>query len=627
MNKIVSFDIFDTCLVRASGTPDSVFEILARSVLPDASNVDVADFVRMRKEGELEARNKSAKEEVTIDEIYDNCDFSVFSALSNKEILDLELKIEESVLLPVHVMKNKVDRYRSKGWTICFISDIYLPEWFIKKILSKYDFFKEGDGLFLSSTYLVTKASGNLFKVFKHKYPFVNLLTWIHHGDNFFSDYVNAFKNGALPNRIVHSFNDWETIKLEPFEPEISKILCKYTSISKALRLSRKTDKHYSFAVDIIAPMYVSYVVSVLLWARKRGIKDLFFFARDGFLFYLIAKLFQSNFKEISFHYTYISRKAIYYPTLENVSCENLRKIFPTKISVENVLDTLLLSEDDLDKQTMECIYNEKDRDKVLSSLCFNTNVYSKIKERHQKQRKVLLEYFKQEGIATKKTTVAIVDLRGTRKSHEMINEFLEKNGFLPLYGFYYEVLDDRVSPKRADSYHACIFREQFQNSDLFEALQNFTPIFEQYFSATNQQRTSHYQISGSHIIPVFDNDYINPISDRLFEINKQACLDFGKYIKSMLTFDYSETISRIFLSNFLKSLGQYNKEALCFFQNFEMSENKFEKRVYLKKLSLIELKRHNHIMWFKGSVIFTFGRFPYYMLKAKKWLITKIFK
>ena len=150
MNKVISFDIFDTCLVRATGAPESVFEILARTVINSASDADMLDFVKIRKEGEVSARQTSLHKEVTIEEIYDKCDFSVLTSMKNQDILNTELSIEESVLLPVHKIKERIDYFRAKKWIICFISDIYLPERFVKYILQKFGLLKEGDRLYLS---------------------------------------------------------------------------------------------------------------------------------------------------------------------------------------------------------------------------------------------------------------------------------------------------------------------------------------------------------------------------------------------------------------------------------------------------------------------------------------------
>ena len=163
--------------------------------------------------------------------------------------------------------------------------------------------------------------------------------------------------------------------------------------------------------------------------------------------------------------------------------------------------------------------------------------------------------------------------------------------------------------------------------SELYIALQNFTSIFEQYFSITDQPRTSHYKNNNGVIEPVFETDFIKPTSNILFKANVEACLDYCKYAKNFITAEYSIIISRIILSKFLDSLHKFNKNTLSFFESFEISENEFEKKVLLKRLSCKELWHHDNIMWFTGSLIFTFGRAPYYLLRLKSWFWKIIFK
>lgn len=627
MKKIVSFDIFDTCLVRTTGSPDVVFELLAKAIVKNVSLADIFDFIKNRKEGEYRARIASGKEEVSIEEIYEQCDFSFVTNLPKESIISKELEIEESVLVPVLNVKNKIDNYRKNGYNICFISDMYLPEFFILKVLTKYDFYRVGDRLYLSSMYNATKSSGNLYKIFKKDYPGANIFNWKHHGDNIFSDFINSAKQGAFPILISHNYNKRESIKVTPFEPFLSAELNNYTSISKGLRLSHPSDEKYTFAVDTIAPMYVAFTLHILKAAKNKGISDLFFFARDGYLFYIIAQQFQEAYKDLKFHYIYVSRKVIYYSTLPEVSLESLKSLFSSKTSLSQILDSLFLKKNDLTDDLLGILSIETERDKILEVLCADNIIFTKILTRHKKQKEYFLKYLKQVGLISNITNSAIVDLRGTRKSHELLNDFFIRNGFNKLFAFYYEVTDNRVKTQYNNNYYSCIFKEQYIKSSLYESLDNFTSIFEQYFSVTSQQRTSYYQLSGLNIEPVFENDRIENNVKELFEINKMACLDFCQHAKHLVSSENTGFITRLFLSHFLTSLSTFEKELLKFFEGFVMSENQFDKRVYVKKLSFSDFRNHKHIMWFKGSIILTFGRIPYYLLKSKEWLKHIIFK
>lgn len=65
-----SFDIFDTCFVRACGHPRNIFDILAIRILGDDAEISsLADFAYIRINGERRARRSLDKHEVTIDDI------------------------------------------------------------------------------------------------------------------------------------------------------------------------------------------------------------------------------------------------------------------------------------------------------------------------------------------------------------------------------------------------------------------------------------------------------------------------------------------------------------------------------------------------------------------------------
>lgn len=627
MKKVVSFDIFDTCLVRTTGSPDVVFELLAKTIVENGSSADIFDFIKIRKDGELRARMASEKEEIRIEEIYEHCDFSFVTDASKQFIISTELDIEESVLLPVLTIREKIDFYRLKGYSICFISDMYLPEFFVLRILTKYGFFKDGDRLLLSSVFNVTKSSGNLYKVFRNYFPKSNIFNWRHHGDNIYSDFIESAKQGAIPELISHKYNERESITIQPFDPIISSELKKYTSISKALRLSTIPNSQYIFAVDVIAPMYVSFVMHILNLAKEKGITELYFFARDGFLFYQIALQLQDIYEGLHFHYIYISRKVIYFSTLKDVSFESLKQLFSTQVTLSNVLNYLFLEKEDLSTTTFEMLKNEDNRDKILNVLCADEVLVDKISKNQEKQKQLFLRYLQQEGLTSNTLNSAIVDLRGTRKSHELVNNFLLRNGYNRLFGFYYEVIEERATPQNCDSYYSCIFREQYKGTQLYEALENFTSIFEQYFSVTSQQRTSHYKLLNEKVEPVFENELVRDSIRNLFELNVKACMDFCHYSKLLVSKHNTDIITRVYLSNFLISLSRYEKDLLRLFCDFEISENQFNKKVFVKKISIFDFKNHQHIMWFKGSIVYTFGRLPYYLIVFKRWIKRKIFK
>ena len=67
--KVVSFDVFDTLILRPFFRPEDLFIIMGndfRKLMPDSKN----DFIVIRMASEKTARENSENGEVTLDEIY-----------------------------------------------------------------------------------------------------------------------------------------------------------------------------------------------------------------------------------------------------------------------------------------------------------------------------------------------------------------------------------------------------------------------------------------------------------------------------------------------------------------------------------------------------------------------------
>ena len=149
--RYYSFDLFDTCFVRACGDPKNIFDLLAYRILGDDSSDSVRyDFSQIRIEGEKKARKLSNKKEISLDDIYMNCDFSGLTSLSNKKILMAEMEIEKEQLVPVYSIWKKIRELHQEGHGIYYISDMYLPYEFLLNLLKEYDFWKDKDSLYVS---------------------------------------------------------------------------------------------------------------------------------------------------------------------------------------------------------------------------------------------------------------------------------------------------------------------------------------------------------------------------------------------------------------------------------------------------------------------------------------------
>lgn len=478
-----SYDVFDTCLVRACGNPLCVFDIMANRILSGKNIACKMDFAQERINGELRARTKfvnPTNEDITLEQIYSCCDFSIWTNWSNKEIQNIELRVESEMLLPVRSIQNEIMKHRAEGAKIIFISDMYLDDSFILSILVKSGIFQDGDSLFVSCNCGSRKSTGNLYQYVKDKLT-IDPKRWIHCGDNYYSDVFIPKKLGIKAYRVSHTYSYYERLLLsKDFSSQcfFIKILA---SISRSLVCRYGTSSEVLFASDFVAPLYVLFVLFVLEDAKSRGIAHLYFCARDGYILKVIAENvinLVDRYNNMTTNYLYVSRKSLYAPGFNQLDTDN----------------------------------------------------------REGTQRELCYKYFDQEGLTKKKC--AIVDLRGTRKCHVAINNILNYYGAPSVFGYYLEVVKDRIC---GSDYEAILFGERYNRNPInccFEP----SGLFEQYFSITDQKRTCGYELKDDKIYPLFeeedgDMNYRRKIS----RINMDVCKDFALlFLKiSPSTLDY----------------------------------------------------------------------------------------
>lgn len=187
----VSFDIFDTLLLRPFLYPTDLFDILSNKMNENIASF--VDFAVIRKNAEDVARTEEkiknpSSEEITYDQIYhhinENCGLSIERIEKMKAE---ELAMEQQVLYPRQLGKELFQLAKDAGKRIIITSDMYLPKDFIEGILAKNGY-SGYSKLYLSSDIMLTKATGNLFKYILKDLGIKNAKSLMHLGDNWQSD-------------------------------------------------------------------------------------------------------------------------------------------------------------------------------------------------------------------------------------------------------------------------------------------------------------------------------------------------------------------------------------------------------------------------------------------------------
>ena len=154
-HKYISFDIFDTLVVRPFIRPEDIYVLMDREY--EKKNTGIIPFHKMRTDSEMGARfdsriRNSNQEDVTLDEIYEY--MGRIYGISPDICLEMKQKELEQELKFLEVrwtVRELYDLAILAGRQVIFVSDTFFDKKFIQKLLKKAGIEKY-NGLFLSSS-------------------------------------------------------------------------------------------------------------------------------------------------------------------------------------------------------------------------------------------------------------------------------------------------------------------------------------------------------------------------------------------------------------------------------------------------------------------------------------------
>ncbi len=314
----VSFDIFDTLIMRRTLFPEDVFIIVEQKL---KARGFLCDFAANRKRAVLENTIPNPN----IYEIYNQ--FAEFTGLSSQqcqEILALELEIEAKVLVRRNSVAEALKCIHQMGKPVFLITDMYLPGEMIREILSGLGI-TQYDDLLVSCDNRSLKAE-NLFSIYREKHPYGR---YLHIGDNLLSDIACGEKNGMdvlyLPSAI-HAFQERDTKNLLGLANTVYErnmlgfMLADLYNDPFAMPEEREWQIR-DMALTAIAPIVFCMLAKLKGIVEKGNYAGILFASRDG---YLLKSLYEEikGEEDPEAIYFYTSRRAV-----TNVNCEEEEQI------------------------------------------------------------------------------------------------------------------------------------------------------------------------------------------------------------------------------------------------------------------------------------------------------------
>lgn len=546
-SDIVSFDIFDTVVVRKVLEPADIFTIVENLYIKKYGELDF-DFKKIRTKAEPEATRIafeiSGLQSLNLDEIYhhiqkkQNIDNQVISRLKT-----LEIETEQKFCVRNEYMYNFYQYCIESGKKVIFTSDMYLPENVITKILldNGYTTFNK---LYLSSVIRKSKSQGTLFSHILNELA-CPPSTILHIGDYFYADIVNSMKKGIKtyyyekPSEHAFQRQEFKALKqLYNNKLTIDESIYFAIVINKVFtrRGQSNDDLWYDFGYIYCGIIYLGFIRWLTNQLIEQKIEKVFFLARDGYMMHKVYNLMNQDQEVPPSQYMYASRRAINIPTIsDNIDDSSLKllcNLFPN-LSVEHYLDRIHIDSNQHINKIKEAGFTDK-TDKIISvldkdKLAMLFNLLTKeICEISANERTNLINYLRQIDFL-RKGKIAIVDIgwQGTmQNSLDKLSNLLDKE--MDIKGYYLGTFDTAkryVSKGLPMSGYICNFSLPQKNHDI---IMSCVHMFEFIFSAPHGS-VINFQATENGVKPVFEDNIFSHKKTKVITEFQEGALDFIK--------------------------------------------------------------------------------------------------
>ncbi|MEK7188132.1 MAG: HAD-IA family hydrolase [Patescibacteria group bacterium] len=414
--KVISFDVFDTLLVRPFLKPGDLFAFIA----PEVERIirRPIDFRKERMAAEYETRIAlSQYQDITIHEIYDH--FSTIPFHHREAVKQLELEQERQF---IYAKKSGQELYaaaKASGHRVVAISDMYLEEDFIRDILFNLGY--EFEVVYVSSRRREVKYNGSMFRAVLND---LKLQPWelLHIGDSEEYDIAPAKACGIGTFKVEKNSETFFRNRTNRFlwredevaEPGLSAVL----GVTANTFFDRNASDFsydeqslfrgdpYTLGYSWFGPLLTAFTVQLLENTTDK--KVLYFLSRDGWIMRQIYEIIAPYFENPpQTRYLYVSRKATALAPIR--SFDDMRYKFGVvwfETTIEEwICDRIGIAlEAGDDALARQYGFNEGLESKINFKNCHQfqrvLHVLSpRILAKAREERTLLIDYLKQEGV------------------------------------------------------------------------------------------------------------------------------------------------------------------------------------------------------------------------------------
>ncbi|MGO4788186.1 HAD family hydrolase [Paenibacillus sp. 2KB_20] len=544
--KIVSFDIFDTVILRKIQKPVQIFDIISNH-MSMGTNFETKDFSTKRQLAEQTARDnawiENQRTEISIEEIYK--EFRVLTDLDDgkcNELLTLEISLESLFCAANPYMKKIYDYCLENGKEVVFSSDMYLSYEVIRTILydNGYTNFRK---LYLSSKLNKTKSTGEMYNHIVSDLS-VQPKDILHIGDNHQSDIVQA-SNKGLETYYYKKCLDYEkkNTRSDVDQGVLANII-KGIMNNKIYsdRSDIREDFWYSFGFQSVGILYVSFIQWLSKQLKKDEIESVYFLSRDGYVMKKVYDALHNNTENtVPSNYLYASRRAFNFASITGIDEETINFLCSgtSRLKVKEFLKRINIDYTAVNEVIKKVGF--PDAEHIVDSgkdYAMLRDLYSElanlISSNALKEKELLIKYLDQESFFDHKK-VAIVDIGWHGSMQYSLEKMLADVKDKPvIHGYYfgtYEQADKYINNGLNIQGFLCNLSKPYEHYSIIKLC---VEIFEFIFGAPHGSVVKFEQHSGK-IKPILDDNDMNDGKMKKLNSMHEGALEFVLEIAPLL--------------------------------------------------------------------------------------------
>lgn len=505
----VSFDIFDTALVRYVDHPVDVFFHLAQHPAFKAHRLQ-KPISRQRIEAENVARKMVfgilASSEVNLLEIYQVfCDLNGISREHAEGFVAAEEQIELDLCIACRPIQRLAEEAASSGKRVLFVSDTYHTAEFLLRLLRKIGYRVEPEDIYASSVARKSKQSGDLFPEVLASIGIAPERV-LHLGDHPVSDYTKALSAGV--NTILHAHKaSRETSNLLALSGAQGKnsddrSLSQSSVVRGMLQTADQTATEHGhgnefwwkFGYCSAGPLTVGFCQWLEQSLRSEGMEHACFLMRDGeLLFQVYQFLFGDDPSACSATRLDSSRRAMLLPVVGFAPMFAIPSLF-AGIGVRPVreyLERLEIAAADFEEEALIAGFTSLDEridgrheTKRLMQFFVQQRVLRTLIQRGNREREALTAFLKQKGVLDY-SRVALVDLGWTGTIHKCLHVLLGRMApATRLTGYYMATFPDADHSIIPDLERRSYLAHAGEPVNVFWKIHSFLNLFETVYTS-----------------------------------------------------------------------------------------------------------------------------------------------